>query len=139
MSRPVPVLLRTVGSFDLLVTTLLAVPGLSEAFVWCVDWIGTATGLASPMPAFPPFAMFMVNLAGVLGVCWNLAILRTPTDALLRANVRARGVVVALILFYVTLRGVSPVLLIFAASEVFGALVERRELRARQASESVRA
>ena len=61
-------LLRAVGLFDLIVTAILAIPFLSDGFIGLIDWIGTASGLAEPLPPFPALAMFLVNLAGVLSV-----------------------------------------------------------------------
>ncbi len=123
--------LRAVGSFDLLVTGILAVPGLSHGFIALVSYLGVITGLAAPIEPFSPFAMFLVNLAGVLGVCWNFAILRTRADLLIRYNIIARWAVAALILYYVLGEGLSPVVLLFVVSEVGGSLVEIHARRAR--------
>lgn len=124
-------LLRAVGRFDLAVTALLALPGISHAFIRVIDWLGSASGLAAPLQALPAFAMFFVNLAGVLGVCWNLMILRSASYEMIRVNIVARWVVAALILYYVLAQQVTPVLLLFVVSEIFGSAVE---LRARPAS-----
>lgn len=120
-------LLLAIGSFDLLVTALFAVPGLSDAFIGAIDLIGTSTGLARPLEPFSAFSMFMVNLAGVLGVCWNVMILRSGAYEMIRINVVARWAVAALIIYYVAARGVTPVILLFAVSEIFGSLVEIRQ------------
>lgn len=119
-------LLKTLVSFDLAITAWFAVPGLAELFIALVDGIGTQLGLAQPLPPFTPFNLFLLNLAGVLGVCWNWAILRTRAIALYRINWVARLFVAALILYYVVLRDVTPVILLFAFTEVFGSLVEMR-------------
>lgn len=121
--------LRGVGLFDLFVTAILAVPGLADAFIALIDLIGTRTGLTEPLPPFPALAMFLINLAGVLGVCWNLMILRTRSEDMLRVNIVARWGVAALIVYYVSLRNMTPVLLIFVVSEIFGSFVETWSLR----------
>lgn len=118
--------LRFVGSFDLLVTAMLAVPGLSHGFIWLIGSIGTATGLSEPLPELPPFAMLFINLAGILGVCWNLVILQTRLDLAIRINIVARWGVAALIVYNVVLLGVTPILLLFVVSEIVGSLVEIR-------------
>lgn len=123
--------LRAVSTFDLVVTGILAVPGLSHGFVALVSYLGVVTGLAAPIEPFSSFAMFLVNLAGVLGVCWNLAILRTRADLLIRYNIIARWAVAALIVYYVLAQGMSPVVLLFVISEIGGSLVEMRARRAR--------
>ncbi|ULQ47704.1 hypothetical protein JN531_005305 [Flagellatimonas centrodinii] len=123
--------LRAVSTFDLVVTAILAVPGLSHGFVALVSYLGVVTGLAAPIEPFSSFAMFLVNLAGVLGVCWNLAILRTRADLLIRYNIIARWAVAALIVYYVLAQGMSPVVLLFVISEIGGSLVEMRARRAR--------
>lgn len=123
--------LRAVSTFDLVVTGTLAVPGLSHGFVALVSYLGVVTGLAAPIEPFSSFAMFLVNLAGVLGVCWNLAILRTRADLLIRYNIIARWAVAALIVYYVLAQGMSPVVLLFVISEIGGSLVEMRARRAR--------
>lgn len=119
-------LLRAVGIFDLAVTALLALPGISHGFIRVIDWLGTSSGLAPPLEPLPAFAMFMVNLAGVLGVCWNLTILRTQSYEMIRVNIVARWVVAALILYYVFAAQATPVLLLFVVSEIVGSLVELR-------------
>jgi hypothetical protein len=119
-------LLKALVRFDLAVTAWFAVPGLAGLFIRLVDVLGTTTGLAEPLPPFTAFNLFLLNLAGVLGVCWNWAILRTRAFALYQINWVARLVVAALIVYYVVLRDVTPVILVFAVSEVFGSLVEMR-------------
>lgn len=126
-SVPPSVALRAVGSFDLLVTAIFAVPGLSHLFIALIDEIGVMTGLAPELPPFSPFAMFMVNLAGVLGVCWNLVILRTRSWEMLRINIVARWLVAALIIGYVLIEDVTPIILLFVISEIGGSLVEHRQ------------
>lgn len=121
--------LRATTSFDLLVTAIFAVPGLAEAFIGLISYVGVNLGLAQRIAEFPPMAMFMVNLAGVLGVCWNLSILQTRADVLLRINIVARWFVAALIVYYVAIRGMTPVLLLFVLSEIGGSLVEIRARR----------
>ncbi|WP_029889403.1 hypothetical protein [Polycyclovorans algicola] len=108
-------------------TALFAVPGLSDAFIAAIDLVGTSTGLAPPLEPFSALSMFMVNLAGVLGVCWNVMILRSGAYEMIRINVVARWAVAALIIYYVAARGVTPVILLFAVSEIFGSLVEIRQ------------
>lgn len=120
------ILLKVLVSFDLAVTAWLAVPGLAELFVDLVDFLGTRTGLAEAMTPFTAFNLFLLNLAGVLGVCWNWAILRTRALAQYQINWVARLVVAALILYYVLLRDMTPVILLFACTEVLGSLVEMR-------------
>ncbi len=119
-------LLKALGSFDLVVTAWFAVPGLADLFIRLVDVLGTTTGLADPLLPFTAFNLFLLNLAGVLGVCWNWAILRTRALALYQINWVARLVVAGLIVYYVLLRDVTPVILPFAVSEVLGSLVEMR-------------
>lgn len=119
-------LLKALGGFDLAVTAWLAIPGLADLFIRFLDVAGTGAGIAEPLPSFPPLAMFLVNLAGVLGVCWNWALLRTASYDMYRINRLARLFVAALIVYYVTLRGVTPVILLFAITEIFGSWVEYR-------------
>jgi hypothetical protein len=119
-------LLRVIIGFDLLMTAWLAIPGLSDWFIQLIDRIGVITGWAAPLAPFDPFAMFMVNLAGVLGVAWNWARWRSASYELAKLDAAARLAVAALILYYVFVLGVTPVILLFVISEVFGSLVELR-------------
>lgn len=119
-------LMRICISFDLLVTLCLAVPGASTLFIDTVSALGVMSGLSAPLPPFGAFEMFMVNLAGVLGVCWNGVYLRTASFTMARVNAVARLAVSALILYYVLALGVTPVLLLFLVSEVFGSVLEFR-------------
>lgn len=119
-------LLRAIILYDLIVTACLALPGISQLFLQIIDLLGRYTGLAAPLPDFDPFQMFMVNLAGVMGVAWNGLRWKTPVYRLVRFDAWARLAVAALILYYVLLWDVTPVLLLFVFSELFGSVVEFR-------------
>lgn len=116
---------RWLNYFDLAVTGWLAVPGLSLLFIDLMYWCDARLGFVSAYTPFDPLQQFMLNLAGVLGVCWNYAHLRhgrllSPIDAM------ARVAVAALILYYVFVQGATPVLLAFVVSELVGVVVHLR-------------
>jgi hypothetical protein len=111
---------------DLAITIAMATPGLSRLFVAALDALGGVTGWAAPIPHVTSFLMFCLNLAGVLGVAWNSARWVTASYELARMDAVARLVVAALIVYYVVALGVTPVLLLFVVTELFGSLVQFR-------------
>lgn len=122
-------LLRANIVLDLLLTGWLALPGLAALFVSAVSALGVATGLHPPLPPFGAFELFMVNLAGVLGVAWNTVRLRGLWRELLVADLIAKAAVALLITGYVLFAGVTPVALLFVVSEAAGAAIEWQAAR----------
>lgn len=123
-SVPMTRVLRISIGFDLVITAMLAVPGLSSVFIAVIDRLGQISGWASALAPFDPFQMFMVNLAGMLGVAWNCARWRTASWELARMDLIAKGAVAALILFYVFVHEATPVLLLFVVTEVVGGVIQ---------------
>jgi hypothetical protein len=115
---------RAAAAFDLVVTAALAIPGIDRRFVELLNAADAALGFATAPIALPPFGFFLANLAGALGVLWALVRLARPEPHLVRADAIARCFVAFLIVHAVALRGVTPVLLAFAATELLGAVAQ---------------
>lgn len=126
-------LMRVIIGFDLLVTAWLALPGAAGLFLDLLDALGRWSGLAPPIEPFDPLQLFMVNLAGILGVTWNWTRWHTASYDLAKIDAVARIAVAALIVYYVVAMGATPVLLLFMVSELSGSAVEFR-LRPRAGS-----
>jgi hypothetical protein len=115
---------RAVALFDLLATACLAVPGLETRFLGALDAIDAALGLGTPPTVLPPLGLFLANLAGALGVLWALVRIARPEPRLVRADAIARCAVAGLIAHAVAVRGATPVLYAFVATELAGAAAQ---------------
>lgn len=120
---------RAFAAFDLAVTACLAFPPLARA-VLPLLFIGTSERAFPSLAAgFQPLHLFFVNLAGVLGVLWAIARLRTPSPALAWLDVVGRFAVAALILHATRAAGTPPLLHVFVATELAGAFTQYWFLR----------
>jgi ribosomal protein S18 acetylase RimI-like enzyme len=121
------VLVRTVrifAAFDLVVTGCLAVPPFARALIGLLFAGDAAFDLGSLRVEFHPLHWLFVNLAGVLGVLWAVARLRTPTRELALLDVVGRLAVAAVILHATSAEGMTPRLHAFVASELIGAAAQ---------------
>ena len=116
---------------DVVLTLPFAIPLVAERVVLALLDLDQMLGFATPAPRLDPLALLFMNLMGVLAVLWNWARVRAKTTELATMDVPARCVVAALILFYVGVMRVTPVLLLFVATEIAGALVQHRALHGR--------
>ena len=130
MSEPLPAALRANIVTDLLLTAWLATPLLADQFFALLGWLGTATGLHPPLAQAGAFEMLLIHLAGILGVAWNGMRLRGLWRELWVADLLSKLAFSALILGYVAFAGVTPVALLFVASELLGGWLEWRAVRA---------
>lgn len=119
---------RGFAAFDLVVTFCLAFPPLARA-VLPLLFVGGGPAFAPLAAGFEPLHLLFVNLAGVLGVLWAVARLRTPSPALALLDVAGRFAVAALILHATSATGTPPVLHFFVASEIGGAFAQYWFLR----------
>ena len=115
---------RVFAAFDLAVTGCLAIPPLARVFIQMLFAGDAALELGSLRVEFQPLHWLFVNLAGVLGVVWALARLRTPTPELALLDVGGRLAVAALILHATAAQGMTPLLHLFVASELGGAVTQ---------------
>ena len=117
-------IVRVFAGFDLLVTGCLAVPPFARAFLRILFAGDAALDLGSLRVEFHPVHWLFVNLAGVLGVLWAVARLRTPTPELALLDVVGRLAVAAVILHATGAEGMTPLLHGFVASELLGAAAQ---------------
>ncbi|MDP9142168.1 MAG: hypothetical protein M3O62_15445 [Pseudomonadota bacterium] len=125
--------IRIVATFDLLATAPMAVPVIGGYYA---AWLFTNLGLSgSPMSLMPIPAMasVFIALAGVLAVLWNGCRARHPQLLpLTQFDLGGRCAVAALLVYFLLVAGVPAVLWLFVATELIGALIEWRALRALQ-------
>lgn len=117
-------IVRGFAGFDLAVTGCLAIPPLARVVLPRLVAGGAAPGLGSLHSEFLPLHVLFVNLAGVLGVLWAIARLRTPTPELALLDVAGRLAVAALILHATASAGMTPLLHFFVGSEIAGAFAQ---------------
>ena len=122
-------IVRVVAGFDLLVTGCLAVPPFAHAFIRILFAGDAALDLGSLPVAFQPLHWLFVNLAGVLGVLWAVARLRTPTPELALLDVVGRLAVAAVILHATRAEGMTPLLHVLVGSELLGAAAQYLAVR----------
>lgn len=119
---------RVVALVDLLFTAPLAIPEFSNAYV---ALLLSGFGLLGPASAYVPLplttSVFCV-LAGILGVLWNGCRLLRPDSFLVRADIWGRAAVALALAYFLIVHQAPVVLWAFVATELIGALVERRAL-----------
>ncbi|HEV7732106.1 MAG TPA: hypothetical protein VGR62_08085 [Candidatus Binatia bacterium] len=121
--------LRRVAMLDLALTLPFALPIVAERVVVLLQDVDQMLGLGTPFVRLDPMHLLFMNLMGVIAVVWNWARLRSHSTELATMDVPARCVVAGLIVFYVAVMRVTPVLLLFAATEIGGAVIQSRALR----------
>jgi len=117
-------IVRSFAAFDLAVTGCLAIPRLARVFIQVLFAGDAALDLGSLRVEFRPLHWLFVNLAGVLGVLWALVRLRTPTPELALLDVGGRLAIAALILHATAAEGMTPLLHVFVATELGGAVTQ---------------
>jgi hypothetical protein len=122
-------IVRLFAGFDLAVTGCLAIPPFAQAFLRLLFAGDAALDLGSLRVEFHPLHWLFVHLAGVLGVLWAVARLRTPTPELALLDVVGRLAVAAVILHATRAEGMTPLLHVFVASELLGAAAQYLAVR----------
>jgi len=122
-------IVRVIAGFDLVVTGCLAIPPFARACIGILFAGDAALDLGSLLVEFHPLHWLFVNLAGVLGVLWAVARLRTPTAELALLDVVGRLAVAAVILHATGAEGMTPLLHVFVASELLGAAAQYLAVR----------
>ncbi|MEM6703037.1 MAG: hypothetical protein AAF690_10045 [Acidobacteriota bacterium] len=120
-----PKSLRCLTWLDLLVCATLATPLTAPAFLDLMHRLSSSLGWAA---VFAPSASgtFFVNLAGVLGTLWNVAMLREVDMRLHAADLAGRLAVASLIVFHTLRSELPPVFGLFVLTEAAGGLLKAR-------------
>ncbi|HOB15313.1 MAG TPA: hypothetical protein PKN09_13830 [Novosphingobium sp.] len=127
-NRSIPTAVRAFTWHDLVVCAALATPPTAGLILGLLSLIsGIAGGPAVEVPAGP--AMFFVNLAGLFGVLWNIAMLSESQPRLHRVDLMARACVISLIVFHVVWSGLPRVFALFVLTELSGGLAKLLWLR----------
>ena len=117
-------IVRAIASFDLAVTACLAIPPFAHVFIQMLFAGDAALDLGSLRVEFHPLHWLFVNLAGILGVLWAVVRLRTPTPEIALLDVGGRLAVAVLILHATAAEGMTPLLHVFVATELGGAVTQ---------------
>ena len=128
MQQPARMIVRAVAGFDLLATGCLAIPGIERPFFDALMRIDAALGIGTPFSALPPLGLLLANLAGALGVLWALVRIAWPLRRLVASDAIARCAVALLLAYSIAVRGVTPVLYGFVATELLGAALQASAL-----------
>lgn len=119
---------RWIALFDLAVTAPLAVPELSDRWVALLLSGFTLAGEPASWLPLPLTTSVFSVLAGILGVLWNGCRAASPYVLLVRADIWGRCAVAAALTYFIVLHQAPGILWLFVASEIGGALAERRAL-----------
>ncbi|GAA6154767.1 hypothetical protein [Pyruvatibacter sp.] len=112
---------RRVAWLDLWLFTPLALPYFSEIYITILKFAHFQLGLAGGFPGFAPLHWVFINTTGILAVLWACIRLRYPVRDFALADAYARIVVAAILVFWIW-QGATPLLTLFVATEIGGAL-----------------
>lgn len=119
---------RVVAFVDLLATAPLAIPEISNAYT---ALLLSGFGLLGDASAYLPLplttSVFCV-LTGILGILWNGCRLIRPDSFLVRADIWGRIAVAAALSYFLLAHQAPVVLWAFVATELIGAVIEKRAL-----------
>ncbi len=129
-----PALLKVLTGIDMAVCALLALPGVSSWFLGVLDSLNAALGLSGGPTAVSPEAFFFVNLAGAMGVAYNLILFSSHVALHHRINNVARLGVTLLLILHIGFNGLPQLYYLFVGTELLGFAVTHHWLnRARRA------
>jgi hypothetical protein len=114
--------------FDLLVCALFALPGVSAWVIGVLNDINKLLLLGGEI-SISPSAYFFVNFAGLLGVAFNVVMLRSQSAGPHYINVIARSGVVTLIIYHMFDSGLPLIFGVFIVTEIVGGLATLYWLR----------
>ncbi|MDP3293552.1 MAG: hypothetical protein Q8M37_02290 [Nevskia sp.] len=104
----------------------LALPFTSPLFINFLYWLNGLIGGTPTPPTFDPFAMFFVNMSGVLVLVWVAARLIRPLGVFALVDAIGRCAISLLIAYYILFENVIPVLWLFVLTEMLGAVMQFR-------------
>lgn len=119
---------RVVAFMDLALTAPLAIPEISNAYA---ALLLSGFGLLGDPSAYVPLplttSVFCV-LTGILGILWNGCRFLRPDSFLVRADIWGRMGVATALTYFLVVHQAPVILWAFVATELIGALIERRAL-----------
>lgn len=124
-------IVRAFAALDLVATLPLAIPGVAYGYVGLLYRMDARLGGAAAQPALDGLLVFLLHLAGALGVLWALVRLALPSRILGLADAAGRTWVAMMIAHSVAGYGAPRVLLLFVATELAGAVAQAWVLRQR--------
>ena len=113
---------------DLIVCAAFAVPLVSDVTLSALNAISIQLGL-EPVAIASATAGFFVNLAGMFGVLWNIAMLKVLDKKLHRIDLVARAWLIAVIVFYIAEFNLSTIFAVFIVTEIVGGWFKWQWLR----------
>jgi hypothetical protein len=119
---------RVVALVDLLFTAPLAIPEFSNAYTALLLSGFGFLGSASAYVPLPLTTSVFCVLTGILGILWNGCRLLRPDSFLVRADIGGRVAVAAALSYFLVVHQAPVVLWAFVATELVGALIEKRAL-----------
>jgi hypothetical protein len=119
VAAEIPHTVRMLTWLDFAICACLATPPTAALTLVLFDTASAAIG-STPVVLPQGTGAFFVNLAGLFGVLWNIAMLTSTQRNLHRADLIARAGVIALILFHIGQSALSLVFLVIVLTELTG-------------------
>lgn len=123
--------MNTVRAFtwlDLIVCAAFAIPVASNVTLSLLNTLSSQLGLA-PVGISTATAGFFVNLAGLFGVLWNIAMLSSQDRKLHQVDLMARVWLIGVIVFYMAGYQLSAIFAVFIVTEIVGGWFKWRWLQ----------
>lgn len=121
---------RELTYLDLLICAAFALPGVADLVFAGMHMLSIAVG-ASPIVTPTGAGAFFVNVAGLFGVFWNIAMLRDEAAELHKIDLFARCAVIALVTYHIGFSDLSWLFAAFIVTELVGGIVKIRWLKTR--------
>lgn len=122
-AKQIPRLVRALTWHDLLVCAALMLTPLAALLFALLDLVSAVFG-GPPVRLPEGPALFFVNLAGLFGVLWNIAMLTEAAPRLHRIDLVARLGVISLILYHIVWSGLPPIFVLFVLTEASGGVAK---------------
>ena len=114
--------IRGFAAFDLVVTTLFALPWTAKlVFALIYELHSILIDANAPHVAIDDLTLVFTNIMGVIGIIWAIVRLRTPTREYARYDAIGRLCVAALFLWYIA-GTLTPIFLFFVVTELVGGI-----------------
>lgn len=124
---------RASAIYDLVAITPFALPGMAAWEIGQLHETAIRFSIPGQLPAFEPTHLFFANIFGMFTIAWSVLRLRNPDPTYAAYDVALRFAFASTMLFYVLAYGVTHILLLFVAFELFwGALQWVGYVRRRQ-------
>lgn len=116
-------IVRPLTYLDLSICAAFACPGISDLTIAALHSLSIALGFA-PVTAPVGLGALFINIAGLFGVLWNVAMLQSNAPQLHKIDLLARCAVIALIAYHFAFSSLTLLFAAFIVSEIIGGIAK---------------